>query len=117
MRINEVFSPQPDVAKLAALADFLTGRAEDRSAPKKISTDAFISLAKNMKISMTLDQLKNLSQQEPLSNIIRNVEDDTVIFHDIDDPSGEEPNDTMDVQQAQATVDKMAKRAAKKKGI
>jgi len=117
MKINEVFSQQPDIARVTALADFLTGRAEDRSAPQKISTGAFLNLAKDMGVNLTLDQLKNISQQPPLSDVIRNVENDNVIFKTVDNTDNEEPNTTLDTEKAKSIVDKMAKRANKKKGL
>jgi hypothetical protein len=98
-----------DSAKLAALGQFLLGRAQDTDAEKTISTSAFMKLANSMGISLTIDQLVDLSQQPPLSNIIANVEGDTVVFRGADS----QPADGMTVDQARATVDSMAKRAAK----
>ena len=111
MRILEV--EQRDDEKLVALTQFLLSRAEDENAKKEISTQAYLRMANNMNISLTADQLKNLSQTPPLNNLIANVEGDAdtgrVIFKGAD----VEP-DTMSVDQAQATVNSMAKRAAKK---
>lgn len=109
MRIAEV-AGAPDQMQLAALAQFLLGRAEDAGASKTISTDAFIKIARDMGISLNHQQLVSLSQQPPLSNLITNVEPDKITFH------GAEPevdDSDMSVDQARATVDKMAKRAAK----
>lgn len=111
MKITEVADAgQQDAMKLAALAQFLLGRSEDTNSPKKISTQAFLNLAQNMGISLTHQQLANLSQKPPLSGLISNVEPDEVYF------KGAEPevdDSDMTVDQARATVDKMAKRASK----
>jgi hypothetical protein len=110
MRIDEVASP-PDAARLAALAEFLLGRSNDTNASKTISTEAFINLATDMGIPLTHQQLVNFSQMPPLNGIIANVEPNQITF------KGAEPevdDSDMSVDQARSTVDKMAKRAAKK---
>jgi hypothetical protein len=117
MLIYEVAAPNVDATRLAALAEFLNGRADDTTGQKKISTKAFLELASNMGIALSKSQLKQMSQQPPLSNIIANVEGDDneygsgeVIFR------GAEPevNDAeQSVDQSRAIVDKMAKRASK----
>lgn len=108
MRISEL-AVSPDVQKLQAVTQFLINRAKDTDAQKKISVDAYLKLANNMGISLTRDQLIDLSQKEPLSNMIQNVQGEEVVFM-----GDEEPMDTMSVNQAQATVDSMAKRATNK---
>jgi hypothetical protein len=105
MLIREV-AGDVDVNKLAALSQFLLGRAEDTDAAKTISTAAFIKLASNMGISITADRLMDLIQQPPLNNIIANVEGDTITFQGADVVPA-----TMTVDQARQTVDSMAKRA------
>ena len=105
MRIREV-AGDVDVNKLAAVSQFLLGRAEDTDAAKTISTDAFIKLAANMGISITPDRLTDLIQQPPLNNIIANIEGDTITFQGADVVPA-----AMTVDQARQTVDSMAKRA------
>jgi len=105
MRIREV-AGEVDTNKLAALSQFLLGRAEDTDAAKTISTTAFIKLASNMGISITPDRLADLIQQPPLNNIIANVEGDTITFQGADVIPA-----AMTVDQARQTVDTMAKRA------
>lgn len=105
MLIREV-AGDVDVTKLAALSQFLLGRAQDTDAARTISTDAFIKLAANMGISITPDRLADLIQQPPLNNIIANLEGDVITFRGAEvEPAG------MTVDQARQTVDTMAKRA------
>lgn len=111
MRLAEVSGPAPETQKLAALAQFLLSRAEDTSAEKTISLDAFLRLANSQGVPLTRESLITLSQQPPLNGIIKNVEPDRVVFQGAED---EKVTDTMSVDQARKTVDKMAKRAAKK---
>jgi hypothetical protein len=116
MRLVEFDVPSAQTEKLAALGQFLLSRAQNTSAEKKISIAAFLKLANNMGISLTDDQLRNLSQQEPLSAIIADISGDSetgeIMFKGSDEVA---PN--MSVDQARDTVDSMAKRALNKKGI
>ena len=97
--------------ELSALTQFLIGRADDQAATKTISIAAFLKAANDMGIALTKDQLLAQSQQEPLSNLIQNVDDTDVVFK-----GSEEPQDQMSVDQARDTVDSMAKRASSRKG-
>jgi hypothetical protein len=94
--------------ELVALSQFLLSRAKDTDAKNSISVEAFIKLAANMGISITSQQLIQMAQQEPLSNVIADVNDEQIIFK-----GSEESSTTMSVDQARATVDRMAKRAIK----
>jgi hypothetical protein len=113
MRINEVESTGIDIARLSALSDFLSKRAQDTGARRVYDIGAFLTLAQNMQIPLTAGQLRDLSQKPPLSNIIANIEGDDetgkVIFRggDGDQVAGTQ----MSVDQARDTVDSMAKRA------
>lgn len=73
MRIFEVDSPNPttpDPKQLLGLVKFLDGRAEDTSAQKQISQDAFINLAQSLGINVNKDNLADMVSQEPLSNVL-----------------------------------------------
>lgn len=112
MKIREVAGPV-DAGKLAALADFLSNRAEDTNARKVISGQAFVNLAQQLQIPLTIGQLKDLSQQPPLNNLIANVEgpDDDPAAVQVTFKGAEEQPETMPVDQARDVVDQMAKRA------
>jgi len=114
MRLYEFENPSQvnNSEELAALSQFLLGRADDEGSTKTISVNAFLKAANDMGISLTRSQLILQSQQEPLNNLIQNVTDDEVVFKGSD-----EPEDTMTVDQAKDTVDSMAKRATNKKGL
>lgn len=108
MRISDLALDQKTTAELAALSQFLLSRAEERDAKKTISLNGFIKLARDMGISLTADQLINLSQRPPLSNLIQDVQNDKVVFRGSDEPEEK----TMSVDKARDVVDKMAKRAS-----
>jgi len=120
MLIREVSGQNVDTARLTALAQFLIDRAQDTSANKTFDLSAFLSLAANMGISMTGQQLKDMSLIPPLSNLIDDIEldeinpeDGTIYFKG----AGAAEPAQMSVDQARKTVDSMAKRASKKKGL
>ena len=93
--------------KLVALGQFLIGRAGDTGAKKSISIDAFVNMAQSMGINISKNNIRDIAEKEPLNNIIVNITDDEVIFAGANTASA----DTMTVDQAEKTVEKMAKRA------
>lgn len=116
MLIKEVAASNSNLARLAAISQFLIGRADDTSSQKVIAYPTFKKLAAGEDISLTKASLKELIQKPPLSNFIQDVTGDSS-----DENSGQvmfagsvESPDTMTVDQARATVDSMAKRAAKR---
>jgi hypothetical protein len=107
--VNVLEVTAPDyTTKVLALAQFLLGRATDTNAEKKISVDAFTKMAAHLDIPLTKDQLIDMASRPPMSEIIANIENDTIVF------KGAEPDEMpMDQNQAAQTVEKMADRAAK----
>lgn len=98
--------------KLVALAVFLKDRAKDENARAEISQDAFIDLAKGLKVNVTSDNLANMISREPLSNVLEPIEpnSDRLRF------KGNTEADTgMTVDQARAVVDSNAKAAMKRR--
>lgn len=78
MLIREVDSgltPRPNT--LLGLVDFLSGRAQDSSAQKEISQDAFIRLAQSLGITLTKQNLASIVGQPPLSNVLEPLDPDT----------------------------------------
>ena len=110
MRINEVTGISS--TKLAALSQFLLGRARDTSAKRTISTTAFLKLANELGINLSIEQLIEISQQPPLNNIIDSMNQDEIRFIDFTQPA-EEPTVASDAGHDQQIVSQMAKRASK----
>jgi hypothetical protein len=116
MRINEV--EMRDNGKLVALSQFLLNRAQDENVAKTFSTASFIKLASQMGIPLTVDQLKQMVGQPPLSHIIANVEGDDrtgrIVFKGAgEDADTQGTKGEMNTDQAQNVVANMAKRAQK----
>jgi len=74
MKIYEVESNNSSLEKLAALSQVLLGRAEDTNAKKQISQQAFINLARSLGVNLTKQNLADIANQEPLSNVLEPVD-------------------------------------------
>ena len=100
--------------KLAAISMFLSSRAGDEAAKKEISQAAFIDIAKSMGVNVTAQNLGDLINQEPLSNILEPLDPNSgvVRFRGNEDPATAD----MSVDQAQNIVDQNAK-AAMRRGM
>lgn len=105
MKIYEVLVENQS-QELTALAQYLLSRSEDVDAKKIISTDAFINLARDMGISLTVDTLQQLANQTPLNSIISNVNNDQIEF-----VGAETTSAVMKPDEAKKIVSKMAKRS------
>ena len=110
MRIFEVANP--DSKKLMALSQFLSNRANDESAKKEISQDAFINAAKSVGVNVTPDNLGDIISQEPLSNLLEPLEPNSKVVRF---KGNTEAVTGMSVDQARAVVDSNAKAAMKRR--
>jgi len=121
MRIFEVENISIDTGKLATLATFLAGRADDTNAKKQFSATAFIELAKNLGVNVTADAnnsnapnfIGNLISQTPLSDVLEPYEPASGI---IKFKGNTDVPPTMPVDKAQEIVSQNAK-AAMKRGM
>jgi hypothetical protein len=110
MLIREV--ADPNTQRLAALSQFLLGRSQDETAKKQISQTAFIDLAKSLGVNVTTDNLGDLINQEPLSNILEPLQPNSGVVRFKGDT---EAATGMSVDQARAVVDSNAKAAMKRR--
>ena len=111
MLIREFDEGSANTRKLAALSDFLAGRAEDQNAKKQISKQAFINAAKSLGININEQTLSQLIAQEPLKNILEPIEPNSDVIR----YKGNTDVDTaMSVDQSQQIVDKNAKSAMRR---
>lgn len=108
MRIVEVTNKPQRMAKLTALAQFLSARIDDMDAEEGISVDAFLSLAHSIGIAISRNDLYELIKSPPLNNVVQEISNDIVIF------TGQivDPDKKLSVDQSRKIVDKMAKRAS-----
>ena len=108
MRILEFTSrsDKPSAQQLTALAEYLLGRADDEDTQHTVPIGVFLSMAHNMGVNITDNQLRTLAGEDPLKNIIVNVTDEEIILSGAG--SDDAGADTMTVDQAQDTVAGMA---------
>jgi len=100
----------PDVARLAALTQFLIGRVQDTASQKPFSVAAYIGLANNLGIALTPEKFQEMSQTPPLNAMIANIEGDKIIWRNQDT----ETDAGMPVDRARDIVAGMAKNQARK---
>ena len=111
MLIREFDEGNANTRKLAALVDFLAGRAEDQNAQKRISKQTLINAANSVGISINDQTLSELILKEPLKNILEPVEPNSDVIRF----KGDQQTDTaMSVDTAQEIVNKNAKSAMKR---
>ena len=63
----------PDVARLAALTQFLIGRQRDTRSQKPFSVKSYLALANSLGIALTADKFREMSQTPPLNAMIGNI--------------------------------------------
>ncbi len=98
------------IATTAALAQ-IKSDIEDSAFKGKFTVKALLNKLRNNGVNINHDQLLDLVNEEPWSNLISNIQGDEVIFKgEFEETDGEgEPYDD-----SEAIVSNMAKRAAKK---
>lgn len=110
MKIFEV--EDPGAQKLVALSKFLSGRSNDENTKKEISQTAFIQAAKSLGVNVTPDNLAQLINQEPLSNVLEPLEPNSKVVRF---KGNTEATTGMSVDQAQEVVNANAKAALKRR--
>ena len=105
MRIYEISDAD---AEIVALVQYVIDKNEADGVKGKVSTQAFLRMAQNLGIHLSLTQLQAKAQQPPLSNMIADINDNEIKF----DLGLKNP--TMSKDKARNTVNSMAKRAMKR---
>jgi len=105
MKLFEVNSP---ALELASLVQYLIGKSDELNTKPQIKTDIFIDMARQTGINISFSNLQSLSSQNPLKNMITNINQDTIEFGIANDLK-------MPVDKARDVVKKMAKRSLSKR--
>ncbi len=113
MLIREFQEGAVNTQKLAALIDFLAGRAEDQNAKKQISKKALINAARNLGVNINDQILSELVLKEPLKNILEPIEPNSDVIRY---KGNNEVDTAMPVDRAEDIVAQNAK-AAMKRGM
>lgn len=112
MLIREFVDTGPNTSKLATITKFLSRRAEDESAKKQMSIDAYIQAAKSVGVELTPETLGDMISQDPLKNLLEPLEPNSGVVRFKGDTEAETG---MSVDQARAVVDANAKAAMKRR--
>lgn len=113
MKIKELFEDSSlDELKLelSAAVNQIASRVKDTGANKPVNINVVLDVLSDLGIHLTDKQLRNMYNQPPLNNIISNIAGDDVVFIG----QRAETSDTVKPDQSTSTLEKMAKRAAKK---
>lgn len=106
MRLYEFANDDPLRVKLTAVASQLKSQYQDSETP--LSTDEFMHILKQHGLPFGKPDLFDIVKQEPLKNIIANINDEKVTF------VGDEQLDVdADQDESDKVVDQMAKKAMK----
>ena len=111
MKASEVLQ-ESNLEKLAALGQFLIGRANDQNATSKLSVEAFISIAEKMGIPLDVESLQDMVMQGELENIITNMDNKEISFKS---EKQVQDNPDLSIDKARNTVNNMAQRAMRKR--
>lgn len=102
----------PGTQKLVALSQFLLGRADDTTAKKQISTNAFMDLAKSLGVNVTETNIGDMISKPPLSNILEPFEPNSGVVRF---RGNTETTTGMTVDKARDVVDQNAKDAMRRR--
>jgi len=111
MKATEILH-ESNLEQLAALGQFLIGRANDKNATSKLSVEAFISIAEKMGIPLDADSLQDMVMQGELENVITNMNNKEITFNS---EKQVQDNPDLSMDKARNTVNNMAQRAMRKR--
>jgi hypothetical protein len=100
-----------EMSRLTSILSQIHGRLADTGAKSKISLSSLLDKLSDGGVNLTAKQFRDMVEEEPLKNLIANVSGDQVVFLG----QGKDKSDAMDPDQSTHTLEKMAKRAEKKR--
>lgn len=113
MKIRELLESEGiDDFKLSisAIVNQIASRVKDTGANQPVNIDVLVDALNSEGYHITAEQLRDMYDSPPLNNSIANIEGDDVIFKG----QRAETSDAVKPDQSTSTLEKMAKRAAKK---
>jgi len=113
MIVKEILS-ESEEEKLAALGQYMIGRANNQNAPSELSIEAFIAIADRLGMSVDFDTISDMLERGVLTDVIADVDQDNIRFNSKEKAQGPE-NMGVPVDKAEAQVKQMANRAAQRR--
>lgn len=114
MLLHEFEVDNRDMILLTGVISQILNRIEDTGFDRKYSLKSMLNTLSERGLDIDREQFISMIKKQPLSNLISNVKGDTVVFKGEESDEDDEamaPDDTTD------TLEKMAKKAAKKREI
>ncbi len=114
MKIRELFEDESseDLSlKLSAAMNQIASRVIDTGSKSKMNLTAILNMLHEMGINVSEQQFREMVVNDPLKNIVANVEGDDVTFIG----QRKETSTSIKPNQSTDTLEKMAKRAANKR--
>jgi hypothetical protein len=112
VRIFEIDDNDPLRVKLTAIVSQLRSEIKKSGFKKPYSLKAMISRLRDQGIAFSEQQFRDMAEQEPLSNLISNIDGDAITFKGT---STDDNNDAIAPGPESKTLEKMADRAADKR--
>lgn len=109
MKLFEFANDDPLRVKLVSVVSQLKSNLEDKKFAEPMSTEALLDLLKQNEIDIDPSDIYDLIKKDPLVNIIKDIEDDQVIFKGQDSPEAmpdETENEKIRQQMANKTLGK-----------
>jgi hypothetical protein len=108
----EDISSEDDLSSdLSAAINLIAGRVIDTNAQKPMSLTSIVNILNNMGMNYSEEQIRDMYTKPPLNSTIANIEGDNVTFLG----QRKETSNAVKPDQSTATLEKMAKRAEKKR--
>jgi hypothetical protein len=114
MRIAELFENTGEASvnlKITGVLSHLVRRLDDTDADSKMSVDSLLRKLTSVGVGLSRDELMDKYDEPPFSEFIANIEGDDVVF--LGQPGDD--SDATAPDQSTGTLEKMAKRASKKR--
>lgn len=104
-------SPDDLSSDLGAIMDLIAGRVLDTNSQKPMSLTAIVNIINKMGLNFSEQQIRDMYTKPPLNAIISSIEGDDVTFIG----QRKDTSDSVKPDQSTKTLEKMAKRAEKKR--
>lgn len=111
MLLYEFVEDNTDMIVLTGVVSQIYNRIKDTGFDKKYSLDALLNTLSDRGIDLDREKFIEMVKHQPLKNLIANVEGDSVVFKG----ESSEDSENVDMDDTTGTLEKMAKRAEKKR--
>ena len=112
MKLYEFDDNNHDAIMLTGIVSQILSRINDTGFKKEYSLDSLLNTFADKGYDIDREEFLDMIKNPPLKNLISNVKGDNVVFKGEEESTDD--SEAVDVDQTSDTLEKMAKRAAKK---